>query len=151
MARLSSETFSTATQGHAERLQLATASARVGLITGLALAACLGIALMVAFAGPVQQAPELARLLHAMVMIKGLILAAAVAAIVWRLGRPAATPIVLGYTVTLGTSTAALGWLWGLSLIPLGSALFYGGLLGAFITATRDRHFFDGILPRSRS
>jgi hypothetical protein len=105
---------------------------------------------MLALAGPVQQAPDLAVLIRGMVMIKGLILAAAVAAVAWRLGRPTQAPLVAGYVLSLAVSAAALGWLWGLSLIPLGSALFYTGLVAALVVAHRDRGFFDGVLPKRR-
>ena len=154
MARHSPESFSTATENRLApapgQVPAAAAAARVGLAAGLVAGLLLGVLAMAAFAGPVRQAPDLAMLIHGMVLIKGLILAAAAAGVLWRLGRPTPAPLVLGYTGSLAVSAAALGWLWGLSWIPLGSALFYGGLIAAFVVAHNDRGFFDGVLPRRR-
>jgi hypothetical protein len=120
--------------------------ARGVLVVGVTLAAAIGLLLMLALAGPVQQAPELVQLLRGMVFIKGMMLAVGIAAAWWRLGRPTPRSFVIGYSACLGLSAAALAWLWGLALLPLGSAWFYGGLIAAFIVAKRDKQFFDGVL-----
>jgi len=151
MARPSPDSFSVAAETRPEaRQRAAMPAARAAFAAALAGGLLFGLLVMAAFAGPVRQAPDLAMLIRGMVLIKGLILAAAAAGVLWRLGRPAPVPTVLGYTVSLGVSATALGWLWGLSLIPLGSALFYGGIIGALVVAHKDRGFFDGVLPRRR-
>ena len=122
------------------------AVARGALIVGITLATAVGLMLMLALAGPVQQVPELAQLLRGMVLIKGLMLAIGIAAAWWRLGTPTPRPFIVGYSTSLGLSAAALAWLWGLTLLPLGSTLFYGGLIAAFVIAQRDRQLFDGAL-----
>jgi len=152
MARFSPESFSIGANATAAgRGGAAVVTARAGFVGVVGLSLLLGVVAMLFLAGPVAQAPDLAGLIRGMVALKGLILGAAVAAVLWRLGRPTPAPVVLGYTLALGTSAAAVGWLWGLSLIPLGSALFYGGLIAAFLVAGRDRGFFDGVFPDRRS
>lgn len=118
------------------------------LVAGLAAGLLLAVALANPAPGPVGQSPELAGLLRGMVLIKGLILTAA-AAMVWaRLGRAVRPGVLIGYAVTLGLAAGGLGWLWGLSLLPVGSLLFWGGLVGAFWVANRDPDLLRGLLPR---
>lgn len=103
----------------------------------------LGTLLMLALAGPaperLRQDLELAGLVRSMVMVKGLIMLAALSLVTWRLGRPIARPPLLGYTVSLGISAAALAWMWSLNAIPIAALFFYGGLIGCFVTASRDQ------------
>jgi hypothetical protein len=73
-----------------------------------------------------------------MVGIKATIFAAAVALVLLRLRGAVAGRPLMGYAGGLGLSAAALVWLWGLSGLPLGSALFYGGLIVVYLTASKD-------------
>ena len=111
------------------RLTLATTMALTGL-------SVLGLTLWLAPAP--QMSAELLRLLHGMVLIKGLIALVAVALVWWRFGRPIGRPQVVGYSGALCLATAALAWLWGLYLIPLGTLCFYCGLAGLYVVARRD-------------
>lgn len=83
--------------------------------------------------------PELRRLLHGMVTIKGLLGLAAAAVAFWRLGGPIARPVAVGYITTVCVALGAVVWLWGLWAIPLGSLLFWSGLTGILLVARRDR------------
>jgi hypothetical protein len=111
----------------------------VSVLAGLGL----GTLLMLSLAGPpsarLQQDAELANLVRGMVAIKGLILLAALSLVSWRLGRPVARPTLIAYAVGLGSSAAALAWMWSLNAIPIAALLFYAGLIGCFYTASRDR------------
>ena len=120
------------------RLALATAMALTGL-------SVLGLTLW--FAPKPLQPPELLQLLHGMVLIKGLIALVAAALVWWRFGRPIGQPQVVGYIGALCLSTAALAWLWGLALIPLGALCFYSGLAGLYLVARRDPLLFGRGLP----
>jgi hypothetical protein len=98
--------------------------------------------------------PELANLLHAMVGIKALIFTGAAALILLRLRGPVRAAAIAGYAAGLGMCAAALFWLWGLSGLLLGSALFYGGLILTYLTASRDPLLMAGLkrsLPRDSS
>ncbi len=83
--------------------------------------------------------PDLLRLLHGMVLIKGLIALAAAALVYWRLGRPIARPLATGYIGALCLCAAALGWLWGLHLMLIGALCFYGGLASLYLVGRHDR------------
>jgi hypothetical protein len=98
--------------------------------------------------------PDLANLLHAMVGIKALIFAGAAALVLLRLRGPVRAVSIAGYAAGLGMSAVALFWLWGLSGLFLGSALFYGGLILTYLTASRDRLLVAGLkrsLPQDAS
>lgn len=134
---------------------MAAAAARGLFLVGLLGGLLAGVVATLALAGPmperVQQDPQLAQLLRAMVLAKGAILVAAAALVLWRLGRPAPPPQQLGYTGALALSAAALGWMWGLSAIPLAAALFYGGLIAALWVGSRDaRRMLPGGAPLRR-
>jgi phosphate/sulfate permease len=105
----------------------------------------LGIGAMLLLASPSAVEPSLARVMHLMLAIKSMILAAATVLVLWRLGSPVSTTASWTYSVGLGVSAAGLAWLWGLSAILIGVVLFYGGLLIAFMTATRDRQLFAAL------
>ena len=110
---------------------------RLWLLTALASGLLVGLALTLPFpARPLE--PDLARLLHGMVLIKGLIGLAVAGLVWWRLGRPVADGLAAGYAGAVAISAAALGWLWGLHLIALGSIAFYAGLAALVLVARRD-------------
>ncbi len=115
------------------------ALALISVLTGLAL----GTLLTLALAGPaperLQQDAELAGLVRTMVLVKGLLLVAALSLVSWRLARPAAWRQLVGYSASLGLSAAALAWMWSLNSIPVAALLFYSGLIACFFTASRDR------------
>lgn len=108
------------------------------VMASVALGAGLGLASAATLQAPAAADAALANLLHAMVGIKALIFAAAATLILMRLRAPAAAASLAGYGAGLGVSAAALVWLWGLSGLLVGSALFYGGLAIGYLTASRD-------------
>ena len=146
MARLFSDQLSSPVgAAAAEPLLWSSAAARPVLAGGILFGGALGTLLTLALAGPVTMEPGLVRLLHGMVAIKGLIFSAGTLILWVRLAGPVAPRTLLGYAAGLGLSAGALAWLWGLNLLLLGSVLFYGGLLIAFLTASRDPLLFDAL------
>jgi hypothetical protein len=136
-----------ARQRHADPNRL-----RLALVLAIAASAGVVLALTLALAPPSQREPDLVRLLRGMVLIKGSIGLAAAALVWWRLGRPIAAGLAARYLAALCVSMGAVGWLWGLHWILPGSALFYLGLLGVYLTARRDPLLGDGrLLPRGGS
>ncbi len=123
------------------------------VLGALGVGAGLGLAAMLTLQAPTAVEPALANLLHAMVGIKALILAGASALVAMRLRGPVATASLAGYAVGLGLSAGALVWLWGLSGLLAGSALFYGGLILTYLTAGRDGRLGGllRILPPARA
>ncbi len=115
-----------------------------GAFSAAALAAALAIGLSFgaiaawAVQAPASQDASLANLLHGIVGIKALIFAGALALVALRLRGPVGRGALAGYCLGLGMSAAALVWLWGLSGLLLGSALFYGGLIVTYLAASRD-------------
>ncbi len=82
--------------------------------------------------------PDRLWLLHAFVMVKGLIWLAAGKLVYWRLGEPISGPLALGYSACLAVSAAALGWLWAIYYFAIAAALFWGALFGLLLVARRD-------------
>jgi uncharacterized integral membrane protein len=113
---------------------------RSGLVLAIAVGTLLGLALTLV-APDSQREPELTRLLHGMVLIKGLIGLAIVALVWWRMSRPLPGALAIRYSAALAVSFAAAGWLWGLTLVPLGSLVFYAGLGAVALAARRDPLF----------
>ena len=110
----------------------------LALMVSVALTAAVVLVLTLSLVPAPLIAPELSRLLHGMVLIKGLIGLAGGALVFWRLGRPIARPLAARYIASLCLSAAAVAWLWGLQLILLGGVLFYAGLVGLFLVARQD-------------
>lgn len=104
----------------------------------VALGAGLGAVAALMLQAPVGADAALASLLHAVVGVKALIFAAATALVLLRLRAPATAASIAGYGAGLGLSAGALVWLWGLSGLLLGSAMFYGGLILAYLAVGRD-------------
>jgi hypothetical protein len=111
---------------------------RLALILAVTLSAALVLTLTLTLVPPTQREPDLIRLLRGMVLIKGTIVLAAAALVWWRLGRPLAPDLAARYVAALCVSADAVAWLWGLHLIPLGSGVFYLGLLGLYLAGRRD-------------
>jgi hypothetical protein len=118
---------------------------RVRALLLLAVCGGLGIAAMLLLADPGATEPGLARVMHLMLAIKSLMLAAATVLVLWRLGSPVTAAASWTYSLGLGISAAGLAWLWGLTTILIGVVLFYGGLLMVLLTATRDRQLFAAL------
>jgi hypothetical protein len=79
-----------------------------------------------------------------MVMIKGGILTGAVGLAAWRVGRPIDRRSTVAYVVAVAVSGFAVGGLWSLSFLGLGSGLFWLGLLVAGWGVSQDRAMLRG-------
>ncbi|NEX23272.1 hypothetical protein G3480_23745 [Thiorhodococcus mannitoliphagus] len=119
---------------------------RLRLILTPVLAGTVALATTLALSSAPQMAADLVRLLHGMVLIKGLIGLGAGTLFYWRLGRPLSSGLAWRYVACLSLSAAALGWLWGLHWVPAGSALYWAGLIGLLLVGSRDPLFAN--LPR---
>jgi hypothetical protein len=127
----------------AQVIPIAQLAARAAVVAGVLTGLAVGTLLMMTIAGPaperLQQDAELAGLVRSMVLVKGLILLAALSLVTWRLSRPVARLQLFGYLFSLGVSGAAIAWMWSLNSIPVAAVFFYSGLIGCFYTASRDR------------
>lgn len=118
---------------------------RAALVVAIATTAVATALVAAPFSAAAAMDPDLVRLLHAMVGIKGIIALAAAALVYWRLGHPIARPVAIGYATAISISVAALAWLWTLASIPLGSLCFYGGLAGLILVGRFDSGLSAGL------
>jgi hypothetical protein len=82
--------------------------------------------------------PELAMLLRGMAVIKGLLTLAAVACVMWRLGRAVSPWALATYLVGTWLLAFANTLIWQLSWIGAAAALYHVGLLSLLVAAWRD-------------
>lgn len=122
----------------------AAIAARAALLAAILVGLAVGTLLALAMADPLQPPPDQAAVLRGMVAIKGLILGVVASLLWWRLGRPIRSLTLLGYGAAAALSAGALGWLWGLSWVPLGSLLFWLGLGAVLFVTHHDQRLFDG-------
>jgi hypothetical protein len=73
-----------------------------------------------------------------MALLKGFAVAAAVAALLWRLGRGVTLPVAAGYLLSAWAMSAATVLIWQLVHIPLAAVLFHAALIGLLVAAWRD-------------
>jgi hypothetical protein len=117
------------------------APARIGLVlvvvagiaAGLLATGDAGRAHAVAAAGP-----ELTRLLRAMAAIKSVLSAAAVAAVLWRLGAAVRLPWFAGYAAAAAAMAAGPGLIWDMAHVGAGALVLHGGLLMTIVLLWRD-------------
>ena len=105
----------------------------------LSLAGAAGGAWLGSMAAPFTTEPELARILKAMGLIKASMLAAALAAVLWRFSRPVPSRIAAAYTVGASLAAGASMLIVQLAWIPTAALVFHAGA-GLMILAA----FFDG-------
>lgn len=113
---------------------------RSGLVLAIVAGTLMGLALT-QVAPEIQREPELTRLLHGMVLIKGSIGLAIAGLVWWRIGRPLAESLAVRYGASMAITFGAVGWLWGLNLVALGSLVFYAGLAGTALAGRADPLF----------
>jgi hypothetical protein len=77
-------------------------------------------------------------LLHGIVLAKGLVAYCIGYLLYWRLARPIKPSVAWGYSLSLCVSGAALGWLWSLQWVPVGSLVYFAGLFGLLLVARKD-------------
>lgn len=82
--------------------------------------------------------PELAVLSRGMAAIKGLLAVLAASLVYWRLGLPISARAAWAYATCAGLMFVASALIWQLALIPLASALFHAGWMGALCVAWRE-------------
>lgn len=88
---------------------------------------------------PLLQAdPELARLLRGMALIKAAIVVAALAALLWRFGRPLSHGLTGAYLAGAWAAAGASMLIWQLELIPAAAVAFHLGELTLLVAAWRD-------------
>lgn len=87
--------------------------------------------------------PELARLLRGMAVLKGLMVVAAIAVLLWRFGHAVSPRIATGYLVSTGLMAASAAMIWQLTALLPAAVAFHAGLFIGLIIAWRG----DGDLP----
>lgn len=97
--------------------------------------------------------PELALLLRGMALIKGLLVVAAFALVLWRVGLPIGAGAATGYLAGVATMAFATALIWQLSFIVPAAALFHAAGLLLLVVAWRDdgRPAFAIRQPRRQS
>ncbi len=83
--------------------------------------------------------PALARLLRGMALIKGLISMAAVAAVLWRFGRPVSKPAAAGYLVGSWFLVGSTMLIWQLTWIAAAAILFHAAAVSMLLVSWRER------------
>ena len=94
-------------------------------------------------AARLQADPELATLLRGMAVLKGALLAVALAILTWRFGHPLPRPVAVGYVASAVAMSFATALIWQLSMLPFAAASFHVGLLACLAIAWRA----DGARP----
>jgi hypothetical protein len=111
-------------------------------LRGLLLAGCvMAMALAAARTDPaayVRADPALAHLLRGMALLKGGIVAVALALVLWRFGWRVGKFTSAVYLVTCWTLTGTTMLVWQLTAIPAAAVAFHGALIGMVLAAWRD-------------
>ena len=114
---------------------------RIAVLRAGLLMACLACALVGwASAAGTSHAlePELAVLLRGMAAIKGLLAVFVASLVCWRLGLPISARAAWAYATCSGLMFVACALIWQLAFMPLASALFHAGWMGALCVAWRE-------------
>ncbi len=82
--------------------------------------------------------PELVRLLRGMALIKAVLTLAALAAVLWRLGRPISAGLCGTYLAGSWAMAAATVLIWQLVLLPAAALAFHAGEIALLLAAWRD-------------
>ena len=112
-------------------------AARSLIVLSLVAGAAIGLTVGV-HAGVETGDADLVRLLRAMAMLKLLFVAAASAAILWRLQRPIGAAGLGAYAVACAAMTAGPGLIWFLAHVGLAAILLHGGVAAALVLLWRD-------------
>lgn len=81
---------------------------------------------------------DLTRLMRGMAAIKGLMAAAVLAAVWWRLGAQVGAGWLSAYGASAGAMASGVVLIWGMAHIGLGALLLHAGLLAACLLLWRD-------------
>ena len=110
---------------------LGTGVARATLVVALVAGAAAGVAVGASTAGVSEV--ELVHLLRAMAMLKVMFVAAAAAAIWWRMSAPISAVRLGGYAVAAVSMAVGPGLIWYLSHIGTASILLHGGVAASVL------------------
>ena len=83
--------------------------------------------------------PALSRLLRGMALIKGMIVIATVAALLWRFDKPLSKPVAAAYLLGSWAMVGATTLIWQLSWIPAAAILFHAAFLSMLFVSWRER------------
>lgn len=85
--------------------------------------------------------PDLTRLLRAMALVKGLLVAVGGAAVGWRLRRPTPVAFAAAYVALVGVAAAATGAVWQLAGVGRAAVALHAAGAVLLVLAWRDREF----------
>ena len=85
---------------------------------------------------------DLARLLHAMTLLKGVLQLLGLGALAWRFRRPVAPGFAVGYLACAWGASAALGLMWRQAAPALSAVVLHGAAVVLLVLASRDAEFF---------
>ncbi|MDF1502921.1 hypothetical protein [Roseisolibacter sp. H3M3-2] len=113
------------------------------LLGGSALTLLAAAALAGAMTGrPAMLDEDLARLLRAMTLLKGVLQLLGLGALAWRFRRPVAPAFAAGYLACAWGASAALGLMWRQAAPATSAVLLHGAAVVLLVLASRDPDFF---------
>jgi hypothetical protein len=139
MTGIASQASSTTTPAGASALSPATARALLALVIAASFASGLFATGREASASAIALAgADLTHMLRAMALLKALMAAGTVAAVMWRLGSPVTLAYWAAYALACAATAVGPGLIWRMAHVDAGALTFYVGLLGALILLWRD-------------
>ena len=110
----------------------------LGVVAGAALAGYLATTPHAAVLAASHDGAALTRLMRFMAAVKMLLAAAALAAVVWRLGAPVSLAWYGAYAAAAAAMAAGPGLIWGMVHVGAGALALHGGLLASVLLLWRD-------------
>ena len=139
MTSIASQASSSTAPARASALSPAIALALLAMVIAASFAAGLLATGTVASASAVALAgADLTHLLRAMALLKVLMAAGMVAAVMWRLGSPVTLPWWAAYALACAAAAAGPGLIWQMESVGAGALILHVGLLAALILLWRD-------------
>jgi hypothetical protein len=139
MISIASQASSTATPAGAGALSPVIARALLALVIAAAFAGGLFATGREASASAIALAgADLTHLLRAMALLKALMAAGTVAAVMWRLDSPVTRARWAAYALACAAAAVGPGLIWRMAHVGAGALTFYVGLLGASVLLWRD-------------
>lgn len=90
-----------------------------------------------------QAGGDLTGLVRAMAALKTAIILPAVSAVVWRLGAPARSEMLAGYTLAAMSMSVSPGLIWHMAHVGAGAFLMHAGLIATLVILLRDKAVGD--------
>ena len=139
MTSIASQASTTTTPAGATALSPTVARKLLALVIAVSFAGGLLAAGREASASAIALAgADLTHLLRAMALLKALMAAGMVAAVMWRLGSPVTLAWWAAYALACAGAAAGPGLIWRIAHVGAGALTFYVGLLGALILLWLD-------------